>query len=72
MPIDKVEFMKIEGPPGGLNDGVRIIFTYDDSMLDVMELYGDDKDEILPMLAMPGTPEILLLKLRHILRLTVH
>ena len=41
-------------------------------MLDVMELYGDDKDEVMPMLAMPGTPEILLVRLRQILRLTVH
>jgi len=72
MPIDKVEFMKIEGPPGGFSDGVRIIFTYDDAMLDVMELFGDDKDEVMPMLAMPGTPEFLLIRLRQILRLTVH
>jgi hypothetical protein len=63
--------MKIAGH-GGDDDGVRIIFTYADKTIDTMELYGDEKEEAMCMLTQPGQPEILLIRLRQILRLTVH
>jgi hypothetical protein len=69
--IDRVEYMKIAAQ-GGDDDGVRVIFTYDDDRKDTMELYGDDKEEAMGMLTQPGQPEILLIRLRQILRLTVH
>lgn len=67
--IDRVDYMRIDGDKG---EGVRVIFTYDDKSIDTMEFWNEDKEEVLPMLMMPGTPEILMIRLRSILRLTVH
>lgn len=66
MGVDRVEYKKLG------ENGVQIIFTYDNHTIDIYELYDDDKDAALNMLTAPGIPEILMISIRELLRLTVH
>lgn len=70
MPITRVEYMKTNK---GLQSGLIVVFTYDDTVSDAYEISGDgDTETVLEWLKRTPDPVQLMIALRQLMRITVH
>lgn len=68
--LQKIEYQRVSRDE---EDGVEVIFTYDDDVTDTYEVYGEpDNSIILNLIGQEPPPEFLVLQLRHLTGSTVH